>query len=178
MTKNDTKAGAGARRFLREQLAGGARAAREVLEAGKLAGFKRGALHRACKRLGITPNKAGFLGGWTWVLPTPDSHRLGGEGQDIPPSANNGAAPPSDATIEESQATRRERVLALLRKRYLSESDMNRSGGRPACMTCKELDCTSGYRCLAPRPALRAGERMSSLTVTLPVVCPLFEDAA
>jgi putative DNA primase/helicase len=57
--------------WLKDMLSDGARPAREVQkEAGK-AGISEKTVRRARERLGVKLSKAGFSGGWIWILPTP-----------------------------------------------------------------------------------------------------------
>jgi hypothetical protein len=59
--------------FLTEVAVGGYAPAREILAAAAGEGISKTTLHRARKRARIRSTKAGFGGGWVWVLPTQDS---------------------------------------------------------------------------------------------------------
>lgn len=59
--------------WLRDALAGGPKAAREIIESAKGDGIAKRTLDRAKRALGVIASKAGFEAGWTWQLPgTPD----------------------------------------------------------------------------------------------------------
>ena len=57
--------------FLREFLAAGPVASRDIFRAGQANGISRRTLFRAKRRLGIPAHRTGFgaEGGWTWELP-------------------------------------------------------------------------------------------------------------
>ena len=86
--------------FLRAELAGGPRPAKELQRASKAMGVSERTLRRAKKTLGITSEKAGIDGGWRWSLPNLE----GGQGEGGHPyipqvatfasHAGNGAKPP------------------------------------------------------------------------------------
>jgi AAA domain len=59
--------------FLTEVAVGGYAPAREILAAAAGEGISKTTLHRARKKARIRSTKAGFGGGWVWVLPTQDS---------------------------------------------------------------------------------------------------------
>lgn len=62
-------AGKGAAGFLREVLAKGERAAKDVFTEATSAGFSKDAMHRAKRKLGVEAVKSGMAGGWKWRLP-------------------------------------------------------------------------------------------------------------
>jgi hypothetical protein len=59
--------------FLRVELAGGPRPAKDIERAARDAGISSTTLRRARAALGITSHKSGFSGGWEWTLPE-DAH--------------------------------------------------------------------------------------------------------
>jgi hypothetical protein len=50
-------------------LAGGPMKAPEVFRDAEAHGYSKRQMQRACKRLGIKPEKVGMSGGWKWALP-------------------------------------------------------------------------------------------------------------
>jgi putative DNA primase/helicase len=59
--------------LLRQLLSPGPMKAQDVQREARQAGISEKALRRARERLGITPRKAAFSGGWTWELSTEDA---------------------------------------------------------------------------------------------------------
>jgi putative DNA primase/helicase len=57
-----------AKDFLRETLAAGPRAAKDVEQEAKAAGITAATLRRARKALKVDAHKDGFQGPWTWTL--------------------------------------------------------------------------------------------------------------
>ena len=58
-----------AKDFLREELTGGPRSAKEIKEAANAAGLSWATVRRAQDALGIKPTKGGLNEGWMWQLP-------------------------------------------------------------------------------------------------------------
>lgn len=67
----DASAEQGAAGFLRELLATGDRAAKEVFAEAASAGYSKDAMHRAKRKLGVAAVKSSMAGGWIWRLPKP-----------------------------------------------------------------------------------------------------------
>jgi hypothetical protein len=74
-TRKDGPALNEAKDFLRQELAAGPRAQKEIEEDAKGAGITMGTVRRAQKALGIKPRKNGLAGGWSWQLPEETSPR-------------------------------------------------------------------------------------------------------
>ena len=62
----------GAKDFLREYLADGAKLAKSIFEEAEGAGYSKASIQRASRGLGIKRKKQGMDGGWEWHLPTGD----------------------------------------------------------------------------------------------------------
>jgi len=89
----------GAVGFLRETLANGERAAKDVFVEAARAGFSKDTMNRARRKLGVATVKSGMTGGWTWRLFKPeggdaDAKDGEGTGQSESPSSQ-----PSDGEL-------------------------------------------------------------------------------
>lgn len=61
--------------WLKNELAGGAKPASEVIDAGEQIGFSERTLRRAYKEIGTKPRKDSFDGPWVWALPGPSGQQ-------------------------------------------------------------------------------------------------------
>lgn len=66
--------------FLRELLASGSMAAKEIYREAESAGHSRDAMKRAKRRIGVEAVKVGMDGGWCWRLPDCEGSAEGSEG--------------------------------------------------------------------------------------------------
>ena len=67
--------------WLRDELAGGRKPSKEVIEYGKECGFSERTLRRAYTEIGAKATKESFNGQWLWGLPDEDSHEDDQDGQ-------------------------------------------------------------------------------------------------
>jgi putative DNA primase/helicase len=68
--------------FLRDLLACGAVAAKDIYREAENAGYSRDAMKRAKTRLGVQTTKTGMNGGWVWRLPNAEASRNPAEGSE------------------------------------------------------------------------------------------------
>ncbi len=92
--------------FLRQLLASGSMAAKDVFSEAAAAGYSKDAMHRARRRIDAETVKVGMTGGWCWRMPTAEGgaeDREGG-GQNRPPSSPpSGALPPSSGASDPAE---------------------------------------------------------------------------
>ncbi|CCF85910.1 hypothetical protein NITHO_6130001 [Nitrolancea hollandica Lb] len=75
--------------FLRDALAAGPVAAKEILRQAREAGINEKTLRRAKGDIGVLARKGGFDAGWTWDLPHPE------DGHATPEDRHKNGCPPS-----------------------------------------------------------------------------------
>ena len=68
--------------FLRDLLAYGAVAAKDIYREAESAGYSRDAMKRAKTRIGVQTTKTGMNGGWVWRLPNTEGSRNAAEGSE------------------------------------------------------------------------------------------------
>ncbi|MHB1588184.1 MAG: AAA family ATPase [Metallibacterium scheffleri] len=82
--------------FLRELLADGSKAAKDVFSEAAAAGYSKAAMHRARRKIGAETEKVGMSGGWYWRLPGAEGNAEGAEGdtqKGLTPSTPSGPIP-------------------------------------------------------------------------------------
>jgi hypothetical protein len=103
--RQDDGAGGDAVVFLRELLAQGPQAAKDIYRDAEAAGYSRDAMKRAKARIGAEAVKQSMSGGWVWILPEPEGSKTSLEGREesgqrsVLPSHSSANSPlPSEAS--------------------------------------------------------------------------------
>jgi len=78
--QHDDNHGSDAVSFLRNLLAYGACAAKDIYREAESAGYSRDTMKRAKSRIGVEAVKQGMQGGWVWRLPNSEGCKEGAEG--------------------------------------------------------------------------------------------------
>jgi putative DNA primase/helicase len=105
--QHDDDHGSDAASFLRDLLAYGACAAKDIYKEAESAGYSRDTMKRAKSRIGVKAVKQGMQGGWVWQLPHIEGSRASTEGCEestqidpLPSLPSADMPPPSGAEME------------------------------------------------------------------------------
>jgi putative DNA primase/helicase len=80
--QRDDDHGSDAASFLRDLLACGAVAAKDIYKEAESAGYSRDTMKRAKSRIGVEAVKQGMQGGWVWRLPNTEGSKESAEGRE------------------------------------------------------------------------------------------------